>query len=101
MTMLKNNLELLKKRYPEIYNEIKDIHVDSNAYQIIQNNEGQKTLKVTLDLYGENKASFCTVNIIRMLKQTDLRGNNTNRNFPYKFSTDLDWVIMLKKLPDF
>jgi len=53
MTMLKNNLELLKKRYPEIYNEIKDIHVDSNAYQIIQNNEGQKTLKVTLDLYGE------------------------------------------------
>jgi len=58
MTMLKNNLELLKKRYPEIYNEIKDIHVDSNAYQIIQNNEGQKTLKVTLDLYGENKSFF-------------------------------------------
>jgi len=56
--MLQNNLELLKKRYPDIYDEIKDIHVDSNMYQIIENNEGQKTLKMTQSLYGENKSHF-------------------------------------------
>ncbi|HHV28935.1 MAG TPA: motility associated factor glycosyltransferase family protein [Clostridium sp.] len=58
MTMLQNNLELLKKRYPDIYNEIKDVHVNSNAYHIVENSEGQKTLKVTQSLYGENKSFF-------------------------------------------
>lgn len=58
MTMLENNLELLKKRYPDIYNEIRDIHVDSNMYQIVENSEGQKTLKVAQNLHGENKSFF-------------------------------------------
>lgn len=58
MTMLEHNLELLKKRYPDIYNEIGDIHVDSDMYQIVENSKGQKTLKVAQNLYGENKSFF-------------------------------------------
>ncbi len=58
MTVLENNLELLKKRYPDIYNEIKDIYVDSNMYRIIENGEGQKTLKVTQSFCGESKSHF-------------------------------------------
>jgi hypothetical protein len=58
MTVLANNLKLLKEKYPSIYSEIENIGINVKEYELIETKDKNKSLKITQNVNGESKSFF-------------------------------------------